>query len=49
MSILLGGYSNYRGWTLGLLMDGPNDKWKQDMDLVKATIDFLIQTGRMRP
>jgi len=30
-------------------MDGPKDKWKPDMDTVKATIDLLIQTGRMKP
>jgi len=49
MSFLRGRYSNHRRWTSGLPMDGPRDKWKPDMDMVKATINFLIQTGRMRP
>jgi hypothetical protein len=31
----------------GQLVDGPRDKWKPDLKVVKATIRFLEQTGRL--
>jgi hypothetical protein len=33
-------------WT-GQLLDGPKEKWKPDMEAVKATILFLEKTGRL--
>ena len=47
MSSLLGGYSSRKAWNTGLPVDGPKEKWKPCMKVVKATIEFLIQTGRM--
>jgi len=49
MSYLLGGYSSRKVWSTGLPVDGPKDKWKPQMEVVRATIDFLMQTGRMMP
>jgi hypothetical protein len=28
-------------------LDGPKEKWKPDMEAVKATIRFLEKTGRL--
>jgi hypothetical protein len=33
--------------TTGQLLDGPKEKWKPDMEAVKATIRFLEKTGRL--
>ena len=32
---------------IGQLLDGPKEKWKPDMEVVKATIRFLEKTGRL--
>jgi hypothetical protein len=31
----------------GQFVDGPRDEWKPDLKVVKATIRFLEQTGRL--
>jgi hypothetical protein len=31
----------------GQLLDGPKEKWKSNMEVVKATIRFLEKTGRL--
>jgi hypothetical protein len=31
----------------GQLLGGPKEKWKSDMEVVKATIRFLEKTGRL--
>jgi hypothetical protein len=31
----------------GQLLDGPKEKWKPDLAVVKATIRFLEKTGRL--
>jgi hypothetical protein len=31
----------------GQLVDGPKEKWRPDLGVVKATIRFLEQTGRL--
>jgi hypothetical protein len=43
---LLGGWAKKRN-SKGQLVDGPKEKWKPDLDVVKATIRFLEQTGRL--
>jgi hypothetical protein len=29
------------------VVDGPRDKWKPNLEVIKATIRFLEQTGRL--
>jgi hypothetical protein len=31
----------------GQFVDGPRERWKPDMEAVKATIRFLEKTGRL--
>jgi hypothetical protein len=31
----------------GQLLDGPKEKWKPNMEVVKATVRFLEMTGRL--
>jgi ribonuclease HI len=44
---LLGGWSSRKDVRTGRLLDGPQEKWKPDMEVVKATIRFLEKTGRL--
>jgi ribonuclease HI len=44
---LLGGWGSRKNVTTGQLLDGPKEKWKPDMEAVKATIRFLEKTGRL--
>ena len=46
MPFLLGGWGIKKN-SKGQLVDGPRDKWKPDLKVVKATIHFLEQTGRL--
>jgi hypothetical protein len=43
---LLGGWRTKKD-SKGQLVDGPRDKWKPDLKVVKAIIWFLEQTGRL--
>jgi hypothetical protein len=43
---LLGGWGTKKD-SKGQLVDGLRDKWKPDLKVVKATIRFLEQTGRL--
>lgn len=43
---LLGGWGTRKD-DKGRLLDGPKEKWKPDIAVVKATIRFLEQTGRL--
>ena len=47
LSYMLGGYSERKDWKTGKPIDGEKSKWKPNLDMVKATIQFLQQTGRM--
>jgi hypothetical protein len=47
VSYLLGGWGSRKGVRTGQLLDGPKEKWKSDIDVVKATIRFLEKTGRL--
>jgi len=31
----------------GQLLDGPKEKWKPSLEVVKATVGFLERTGRL--
>jgi len=43
---LLGGWGKKKD-SKGQLVDGPKEKWRPDLEVVKATIRFLEQTGRL--
>jgi hypothetical protein len=43
---LLGGWGSRKDMRTGQLLDGPKEKWKPDMEAVKATIRFPGKTGR---
>jgi len=43
---LLGGWEIKKD-SKGQFVDGPRDKWKPDLKVVKATIRFLEQTRRL--
>jgi hypothetical protein len=44
---LLGGWSSKKDLKTGQLSDGPKEKWKPDLVVVKATIRFLEKTGML--
>jgi hypothetical protein len=44
---LLGGWGSKKDIRTGQLSDGPKEKWKPDLEVVKATIRFLEKTGRL--
>jgi hypothetical protein len=43
---LLGGWGKKQD-SIGQLVDGPKEKWRPDLGVVKATIRFLEQIGRL--
>ena len=47
VSYLLGGWGSRKDVRTGQLLDGPKEKWKSDIKVVKATIRFLEKTGRL--
>jgi hypothetical protein len=46
-SYLLGGWSGHKGVRTGKLVDGPREIWKPDLKVIRASIRFLYQTGRL--
>jgi ribonuclease HI len=46
-SYLLGGWSGRKDARTGKLVDGPRESWKPDLKVVKASIRFFYQTGRL--
>lgn len=44
---LLGGWGWRKDVRTGQFLDGPKEKWKPDIEAVKATIRFLEKTGRL--
>jgi ribonuclease HI len=44
---LLGGWGTRKDNRTGQLLDGPKEKWKPNLEVVKATIGFLEKTGRL--
>lgn len=46
-SYLLGGWSGRKDVRTGKFVDGPRESWKPDLKVVKASIRFLYQTGRL--
>jgi hypothetical protein len=44
---LLGGWGSKKDVRTGQLLDGPKEKWKPDLAVVKATIRFLEKTGML--
>jgi hypothetical protein len=47
VSYLLGGWSSRKDVRTGQLLDGPKEKWKPNMEVVKATIRFLEKIDRL--
>jgi hypothetical protein len=47
VSYLLEGWGSRKDVRTGQLLDGPKEKWKSDIEVVKATIRFLEKTGRL--
>jgi hypothetical protein len=47
VSYLLGGWRLKKHWETGEPLDGPKEKWKPDLKVVKQTIRFLQHTGRL--
>jgi hypothetical protein len=43
----LGGYETGKYGQSGRLLDGQREKWKPDIEVVKATIEFLRRTSRL--
>jgi hypothetical protein len=46
-SCLLGGWNSRKDVRTGKLVDSPCESWKPDLKVVKASICFLYQTGRL--
>jgi hypothetical protein len=44
---LLGRWGSRKDVRTGQLLDRPKEKWKSDIEVVKATIRFLEKTGRL--
>jgi len=44
---LLGGWGMRKDVRTRQLLDGPKEKWKPSLEVVKATIGFLERTGRL--
>jgi hypothetical protein len=44
---LLGGWGSRKDVRTGQLLDGHKEKWKSDIEVVKATVQFLEKTGRL--
>jgi hypothetical protein len=47
VSYLLGGWSKRKDSVSGKFLDGEKDRWKPDITVVKATVQFLQETGRL--
>ena len=47
VSYLLGGWGRRRDTNSGKLLDGEKDNWKPDLIVVKATVQYLQETGRL--
>jgi hypothetical protein len=45
---MLGGHTERKDWKTGKQIDGEKSKWRPNTQMVKATILFLQQTGRMK-
>jgi hypothetical protein len=47
VSYLLGGWGKRRDANSGKLLDGEKDNWRPDLTVVKATVQYLQETGRL--
>jgi hypothetical protein len=45
----LGGWSGRTNRRSGRQVDGPCEKWKPNLKVIKAMIQFVIKTGRFQP
>jgi hypothetical protein len=44
---LLGGWGKRRDASSGKLLDGEKDNWRPDLTVVKATVQYLQETGQL--
>ena len=47
ISYMLGGWGKRKDPISGRLLDGEKESWKPDLTVVKATVQFLQETGRL--
>ena len=47
VSYLLGGWGKRKDANSGKLLDGEKDNWKPNLTVVKATVQYLQETGRL--
>jgi hypothetical protein len=45
----LGGRSGRRDGRAGHFVDGPREKWKPNLQVIKATIQYVMKTARFQP
>ena len=49
LAYTLGGWSGRRDGRNGRFVDGPRERWKPDLKIIKAIIQYVIKTGRFQP
>jgi hypothetical protein len=49
LAYALGGWSGRRDKKNSCFVDGPREKWKPNLKVIKATIQFVMKTGRFQP
>ena len=49
LAYALGGWSGRRDRRNSRFVDGPREKWKPNLKIIKATIQFVIKTKRFQP
>ncbi|KAH7028254.1 hypothetical protein B0J12DRAFT_584353, partial [Macrophomina phaseolina] len=47
VSYMLGGWSRRQDWRTGQPVDGPKERWRPDVRVVKAVVQFLKSTSRL--
>jgi hypothetical protein len=49
LAYALGGRSGRRDRRNGRFVDGPREKWKRNLKIIKAMVQFVMKTGRFQP
>ena len=48
LAYALGGWSGRRDERTSRFVDGPREKWKPNLKVIKATIQYVMKTGRFQ-